>query len=357
MAEGGTQRRIRSAWPRTKRDQSCDPFDPPLPRYSGPQSSGHLEMPTDACAHMDRVLDFIGIKPEEIRGRWLDSKRHGSQLRLSWIIDRSFHDPAETWKHLRVCYAYDHIVLREGATLELETPFEDPLEVYVHKLTMLAGAKILLNGGNITLCVGQWVGTPQPGADQPELLLTSEDGGVGQVGNAGQDGVMGDRDHSNGGNASAGANGGPGRDAAPLGDCAVAVHTMTGHGRVTVRPGRGGAGGPGQPGGRGGRGASISFFKIGEGGAGGNGGDGGMGGAGGNAGQLRLDFRNRQPESDVIFDISHGMGGTGGPGAAAGLGGLGNPDGRPGRNGRTGDTGPTGRPPQIRWVNKWGETP
>lgn len=356
MANTGTQRTRPSKWPRPHRDQSYDPFDLPLPRYSGPQCSGHLEMPADACAHMDRVLNFIRIAPDTVRWRWLDSKRHGQNLRLSWIADRSFHDPVETWKHLRVRHVYDHIVLRKGARLELETPFGDPLEVYMHKLTMMEGSQIVISGGACSLTIGQWVGTSEAGNDLPAILLTSQNGRDGPVGNAGDDGQHGSRDHPPGGPATYGAHGGPGLGASPLNDCAVAVHTMTGHGCLRVQPGRGGAGGDGQAGGRGGHGGTIAFFKMGAGGDGGHGGDGGQGGAGANAGRLRLDFRNRQPDSDVVFDIQSGLGGRGGAAGPGGVGGIGAPDGQHGEAGRVGDPGAEPSPPEIHWVNKWGQT-
>ncbi|WP_255006472.1 hypothetical protein [Roseovarius sp. M141] len=355
MASTGTQRKRPSAWPRPDRDQGCDPFDLPLPRYSGPQCSGHQEMPTDARAHMDRVLTFLDIAPDRVRWRWLDSKRHGQDLRLSWIAARSYHDPVQTWKHLRVRHVYDHIILREGARLELETPFGDPLEVYLHKLTMMEGSQITITGGACSLTIGQWVGTRDAGGDLPTILLTSQDGRDGSIGNAGEDGQHGSRDHPTGGNASYGAHGGQGLSAAPLHDCAVAVHTMTGHGCLRVQPGRGGAGGGGQPGGCGGHGGTIAFFQMGVGGDGGHGGDGGPGGGGATTGQLRLDFRNRQPGSDVVFDIQPGLGGPGGAAGPGGAGGIGTPDGQPGQNGRPGDPGATSPPPTIHWVNKWGE--
>lgn len=356
MARIGSQSKPPSKWPRPQRDQNCDPFDLPLPRYSGPQCSGHLEMPTDACTHMDRVLNFINVAPETVRWRWLDSKRHGPNLRLSWIAERSFHDPVETWKHLRVRHVYDHIILRKGARLELETPFGDPLEIYLHKLTMMEGACVVINGGACSLTIGQWVGTRAKGTDMPTILLTSPSGRNGTVGNAGDDGQHGTRDRPLGGPATFGAHGGQGLGASPLRDCAVAVHTMTGHGCLRVQPGQGGAGGDGQSGGRGGSGGTIAFFKMGAGGNGGHGGDGGQGGPGARAGGLRLDFRNRQPDSDVVFDIQSGAGGRGGSAGPRGLGGTGTPDGKHGEDGRQGDPGPDGPQPQVRWINRWGET-
>lgn len=343
-----------SEWPRPRRDRTCDPFALPLPRYSGPQCSGHLEMPEDALAHMDRVISFLGLTPEKTRWTWLDTARHGKNIRLSWVEDRSYHSPAETWRHLRVRFVYDHIILREGATLELETPFSDPLEVYVHKLTMMAGARVVIKGGATVLSVGQWVGLKENrGQDLPAIELISAAGRPGHIGVAGQDGVVGSRDVPQGGPASGGACGAPGLNGDPLRNCAISVHTMTGYGRVRIQPGAGGAGGAGQPGGHGGRGGTIAFFKIGPGGNGGDGGDGGDGGRGGDAGSVRLDFRRRQENSDVVFEIAPGRGGPGGAAGLPGAGGLGRPDGQDGRHARPGQQGSEGRTPDICWVHRW----
>ncbi|MDP9840616.1 hypothetical protein J2T09_005404 [Neorhizobium huautlense] len=360
MEQGVRKPGSASAWPRPKRDRSCDPFALPLPRYSGPQCSGHLEMPQDALAHMDKVVTFLGFDAEKTRWTWIDTARHGKSIRLSWVEDRSYHSPAETWRHLRVRFVYDHIVLREGATLELETPFGDPLEIYVHKLTMMAGARIVINGGATVLSVGQWVGLKEASSqDLPAIELVSAAGRPGHVGSAGADGSAGCRDVPQGDPASGGASGAPGLNGDPLRNCAVSVHTMTGYGRLRIEPGAGGAGAAGQPGGNGGRGGTIAFFKIGPGGNGGDGGDGGDGGRGGDAASVRLDFRRRQQNSDVVFEILAGRGGPGGAAGAAGAGGLGWPDGLDGRHGRPGQQGMEGRPPDIFWVHRWDadETP
>lgn len=354
MTTVDTASKPKSRWPRPVRDRSCNPFDLPLPRLSGPQCSGHLEMPEDALAHMDKVISFLGFDLEKRRWNWLDSARHGRDLRLSWVEARSYHEPDETWKHLRVRYVYDHIVLREGATLDLETPFGDPLEVYAHKLTMMAGARVRIKGGATSLSVGQWVGQQAPDKAQlPVIELTSDDGRPGEGGIWGADGVAGTREMPQGGPGSSAGNGAQGLNGAPLRNCAIAVHTMTGYGRVRIRPGAGGPGGPGGPGGAGGQGGTVALFRIGQGGEGGAGGHGGDGGRGGDAGMVRLSFRRRQPDSDVILEIAPGSGGAGGAAGPGGAGGLGWPDGIAGANGRVGSRGADGRPPEPVWVHHW----
>ncbi|MBP2309482.1 hypothetical protein [Azospirillum melinis] len=324
-----------SSWPRPAKNRVIDPFNPPLPRYSGPQTIAHEEMPADARAFMDRQLSFLGIDPESFRRRWLDSARHGSAIRISWVPERSFVEPAQTFRHTWVRYALDGIVLRPGAELTLETPFGDPVELYVHRLTLMEGARLTVQGGAARLVVGQLVGARPETADSVEpatLLLTSADGRDGDPG------------------ASGGHAGEPGLNGMPLRDMAVTVHTVTGRSRLLVRPGRGGNGGGGGNGGPGTYGHAVALYRMGRGGDGGHGGEGGDGGAGGDAGLLRLDVHVRQPGSAFELDVADGAPGAGGMGGAGGAGGIGLPDGLTGHAGRDGAPGRPGRPALVQWL-------
>ncbi|MGA1858865.1 hypothetical protein VH569_22980 [Azospirillum sp. 11R-A] len=349
----GVKAGVISSWPRPAGNRVIDPFDPPLPRYSGPQTIAHEEMPADARAFMDRQLSFHGIDPESFRRRWLDSARHGRAMRISWVPERSFVEPAQTFRHTWVRYALDGIVLRPGAELTLETPFGDPLELYVHRLTLMEGARLTVQGGAARLVVGQLVGARPETADSIEpatLLLASADGRDGDPGASGGAGPMGSTDLPDGGGGGGGKAGEPGLNGMPLRDMAVTVHTVTGRSRLLVRPGRGGHGGSGGSGGPGAYGHAVAFHRMGRGGDGGHGGEGGGGGAGGDAGLLRLDVHVRQPGSVFDLDVADGAPGAGGDGGGGGAGGIGLPDGLTGHAGRDGAPGRPGRPALVQWL-------
>ncbi len=347
-----------SKWPRPQRGRDASPFKLPRPRLSGPQTRGYEEIPKDARDFIDSIIGFHGMDAVMMRRQWLDTARHGKIMRLSWVIERSMLEPAQVWRHTFVRHALDHIVVRAGGVLILESPFSDPLELYAYRLTLEPGARVETRGASpVRLVVGQLVGAP-PDADADaapaEILVAGEDGRPGLPGGPGQCGEqrfsVSTDGPPDGGPGSGGGHGGPGTAGQSLREFTLIAHTLTGLTHLTVRPGAGGPGGPGGPGGCGAIGGAVAFYRMAAGGEGGAGGAGGCGGAGGDASEVRLDIRTRQPGADLCVTAEPGRGGAGGAGGAGGRAGIGCPDGKPGKNGCDGDRGTDGAAPDVRWI-------
>lgn len=141
------------------------------------------------------------------------------------------------------------------------------------------------------------------------------------------------------------------------------IDTIDGHVLIEARGGHGGSGLAGRPGQQGVRGAKgrdarklFWFIYLGRGdhgypgGRGLDGSDGGDGGDGGSGGHVQVYYREKNPESRIVVDVSGGQGGRAGKGGRAGLGGMGGPggkgwpSGRQGRMGSPGNNGKSGRP-------------
>jgi hypothetical protein len=327
-----------------------DPFKPRLPRLSGPYIRGFSSISDPARAYMDRVFDFLGMDTDAVRRRWFDSVRHGATPVISWMPGRSYVEPIQMLRHTWVRYAFDDFILRSGATLTIETPFSDPVEIYLYRLVVMPGARVVIRGGPAKFTIGRLVGA-RPEASEPALIeMVSDDGRPGEPGARGADGVYGSHEMPRGGPGHGGSQGSDGTPGRKLHDMTLQVHTLTGQLRLKLRPGRGGAGGRGGDGGRGAIGHSISLYGMGEGGDGADGMTGGNGGDGGDSGLLRLDVRVREPGASLDLDVNAGQPGRGGPGGEGGAGGTGIPDGRPGVQGAAGADGRPGRPAVVEWA-------
>jgi hypothetical protein len=300
---------------------------------------------------MDRVFDFLGMDVGAVRRRWFDTVRHGPTPVISWMPGRSSAEPMQMLRHTWVRYAFDDFILRPGATLTIETPFSDPVELYFYRLVIMAGARVLILGGPAKLVIGCLVGA-RPGATGSTLIeLVSADGRAGEPGTRGADGAHGSHDMPQGGPGHGGTQGSHGTGGAKLHDMVLQVHTLTGRVRLKVTPGSGGDGGAGGEGGRGATGHSISLYGMGQGGDGAEGAPGGNGGDGGDGGLLRLDVRVREPDSEFDVEMLSGRPGRGGGGGAGGAFGIGIPNGRRGSDGTAGADGRPGRPVVVEWAN------
>jgi hypothetical protein len=328
-----------------------DPFKPRRPRLFGPYVRGYEAVPEAARIYMDRVLGFLGLDVDKARRLWFDSLRHGPTPTISWMPGRSWADPAQTLRHELVRYAFDDVILRPGTVLTVETPFNDPIELYFYRLVVMQGARVVILGGPATLTMGQLVGAAPDAGEPSEIEMRGADGRPGQPGARGADGQHGSHADPAGGPGHGGTQGTGGMAGGRLHDMGLRTHTLTGRVRLTVRPGAGGDGGRGGDGGDGSIGHSISLFGMGQGGDGAEGAPGGGGGDGGDGGTLRLDVRARDPGAELELDVHQGQPGRAGGGGAGGLGGIGIPDGRPGRLGPPGANGAPGRPVRIEWAS------
>lgn len=159
-------------------------------------------------------------------------------------------------------------------------------------------------------------------------------------------------------------NGGDGSDGVFLFD------KVDGHVIIESRGGDGGAGRDGvdgqqgQVGGKGRNGIWFLFFYLSEGEDGKPGQDGEPGangedgGRGGNGGKVKVFYRTKTPNSQILVDVAAGRGGVGGKAGHGGLGGPGGPGGRgtrPGAQGpmgRAGENGKPGRPGEPGFPGK-----
>src|SRR3984957_4354699 len=200
--------------------QPVDPFKPRRPRLFGPYVRGYEAVPDAARTYMDRVLGFLGLDVDAPRRLWFDSLRHGPTPTISWMPGRSWADPVQTVRRDVVRYAFDDFFLRPGTVLTVETPFNDPIELYFYRLVVMPGARIVILGGPATLTMGQLVGAA-PNADGSSMIeMRSANGRPGEPGQRGADGAHGShphpcgRPHPGGGPRPGGAPG-PQRQAGP----------------------------------------------------------------------------------------------------------------------------------------------
>ncbi|MCF8492172.1 MAG: hypothetical protein K9H18_23650, partial [Rhodospirillum sp.] len=318
------------------------------PTWTARRTWGHAEIPDAAAALVDRVLIYHGLDPEAIGRDFIDTCRRPDPCRLSWVPDRSLYPPVQTWKHERVRFALDDLVIRSGDTVLIESPFDDPVDLITYRLAIEPGGRLVVEAP-LTLTIGQLVGLP-PGpamAEDPPLPRIQYAAPHGRAGLSGSEGTVGappHRDEPNGHIGGGGDQGGVGRPGRSLADQSLFIHSLGGCLSLVAQAGSGGAGGAGGAGGPGSRGHAVAFFRMGEGGKGGDGGDGGSGGAGGACGAFRLGIRHRAPGSVLTTDFTPAPGGAGGAGGPGGVDGMGVPDGRPGRVGGRGADGPSGAP-------------
>lgn len=141
------------------------------------------------------------------------------------------------------------------------------------------------------------------------------------------------------------------------------IDQVEGHVVIEAKGGRGGDGAPGWHGQQGTQGAKgrdarrlFWFIYLGRGDnghpgePGQDGQDGGDGGNGGSGGWVQVFYREKNPESRILVDVSGGeggqagRGGRGGIGGNGGSGGRGSPNGSQGRMGAPGKNGSSGSP-------------
>lgn len=156
-----------------------------------------------------------------------------------------------------------------------------------------------------------------------------------------------------------GADGGPSVNGGDAGPVEIFTDKIDGHVLIEARGGNGGDGLDGRDGqqgvdGRKGQnGIRLFWFYLSDGkqgqkgGPGENGEDGENGGNGGNGGIVKVFYKEKTPDSDIVVDVSAGSAGKGGREGRGGLGGNGGPGGygiHRGPQGRMGAYGKNGRP-------------
>lgn len=331
------------------------PASLPRPTWSERRCFGHSEIPETAALAIDRVLTFYGLDPMTVRREYIDTCRRRPVCRLSWVARRSEYEAAQTFRHARVRFAFDDIIIRSGKTLVIESPFGDPVDLITYRLAIEPGGVLRIEAP-LTLTIGQLLGLPKArsayadAAAAGQILFSAPDGLAGLAGAPGADGAAGDDANPHGVEGSAGLIGGAGQPGRDLPDQTVFIHHLGGHLTLAAQAGKGGAGGHGGPGGQGGRGHAIAFFDMGRGGRGGGGGDGGDGGRGGGGGRFEIGIRARAEGACLTLTMPPAPGGACGAPGMPGSGGLGAPDGLPGPAGSQGRHGPDGIPISLVWT-------
>ncbi len=316
---------------------------------------GHAEIPEAAAQAIDRVLAFHRLDPTPVRPAYIDTCRQRDICRLSWVARRSDYDAMQTFRHERVRFAFDDLIIRSGKTLLIESPFGDPVDLIAYRLAIEPGG-VLQVAAPLTLTVGQLLGLTHPRSAYADpqapgrIVYRAPPGQAGSPGSAGSTGSSGSRDIPDGVAGTAGSVGSDGQPGQALPDQSIFLHHLAGRIDIEAQAGQGGDGGPGGGGGDGGRGHAIAFFDMGGGGNGGDGGDGGDGGRGGAGGRFEIGIRDRADGARLGLITPTALGGHGGIAGTPGNAGLGAPDGSLGRVGSHGRTGADGIPISIVWT-------
>ncbi len=335
--------------------RSLIPQTLPRPTWTARRCRGHTEIPETAAQAIDRVLTFHKLDPTPVRHAYIDTCRQHDICRLSWVARRSAYDAAQTFRHERVRFAFDDLIIRSGKTLLIESPFGDPVDLIAYRLAIEPGG-VLQVAAPLTLTVGQLLGLANPRSAYADpqapgrIVYRAQGGQAGTPGSTGSIGSSGSRDIPDGVAGTAGSVGGDGQSGHALPDQSIFLHHLAGHIDIEAQAGQGGDGGTGGDGGNGGRGHSIAFFDMGDGGAGGDGGDGGDGGRGGAGGCFEIGIRDRADGARLRLITPTASGGRGGIAGSPGNGGLGAPDGPLGRVGSHGRKGADGIPISIVWT-------
>ncbi|MFY8106351.1 MAG: hypothetical protein ACOVKO_05490 [Elstera sp.] len=327
----------------------------PRPSWTARRCVGHAEITEAAAQAIDRVLAFHKLDPAQVRNTYIDTCRQRDLCRLSWVARRSDYDAVQTFRHERVRFAFDDLIIRSGKTLLIESPFGDPVDLIAYRLAIEPGGLLRVDAP-LTLTVGQLLGLATARsayADSENLsriVYHARSGQSGAPGLAGAAGSSGSRDIPDGVAGTVGGVGGEGEAGQALPDQSLFIHHLAGNLEITAQAGAGGAGGPGGPGGDGGRGHAVAFFDMGGGGDGGPGGDGGDGGRGGAGGRFEIGIRDRAEGARLRLITHIAPGGHGGTPGTPGRGGIGAPDGHAGHPGPHGRQGADGTPISLIWT-------
>jgi hypothetical protein len=336
-------------------DRSHTPQTLPRPTWTTRRCVGHTDIPESAAYAIDRVLAFYKLDPAPVRHAYIDTCRQRDICRLSWVARRSDYEAAQTFRHERVRFAFDDLIIRSGKTLLIESPFGDPVDLVAYRLAIEPGGVLQITAP-LTLTVGQLLGLTHPRSAYADphapgrIVYRAHRGQVGDPGSTGSAGSSGSRDIPDGVTGTAGSVGGDGQPGQALPDQSIFCHHFAGLIDIEAQAGPGGDGGPGGGGGNGGRGHAIAFFDMGSGGAGGAGGDGGDGGRGGAGGRFEIGIRDQANGARLNLMTPPALGGHGGVAGAPGNAGLGAPDGRLGQVGLRGRKGADGIPISIVWT-------
>ncbi len=327
----------------------------PRPSWTARRCVGHAEIPEAAALAIDRALTFHKLDPAQVRNTYIDTCRQRDVCRLSWVARRSEYDAVQTFRHERVRFAFDDLIIRSGKTLLIESPFGDPVDLITYRLAIEPGGLLRVDAP-LTLTVGQLLGLANPRSayadtENPGRIVYQALGGKsGAPGMAGAVGPSGSRDIPDGVAGTVGGVGGEGQPGQALPDQSLFIHHLAGNLEIQAQAGAGGPGGPGGRGGDGGRGHAIAFFDMGHGGDAGPGGDGGDGGRGGSGGRFEIGIRDRADGARLRLITPTAPGGNGGEPGTPGNGGIGAPDGRPGRAAPHGRRGADGSPISLVWT-------
>jgi hypothetical protein len=238
----------------------------------------------------------------------IESRRSAVPICLNWAYPLT-HIPATVLhkNHIAV-FALDHVHLFAGEKISIQSPFQEPVHVFITHLETEPGS-MLECAAPLRLTVGQW--THHAAADAPQVVMCTANGAHGADGAPGAEAV-----HELGciAHGAPGGHGASGVSALPFPSLHATVFQVN-FPELMVQY-HGGMGGNGGHGGRGGNG-TVAYDGFTE-KYGSMGGAGGAGGAGGDAAAIpQASFR--VPEGLAVKLETTAKGGRGGYGGHSGM--------------------------------------